>query len=241
MIAFAAGDLAHDRLAAAAHRQHVGLELGMLDRRREAVEAAPDVLRQQAEDVGHLRRVLADAQLVVEEEDADVDAVQQVVEVVGHLAELRDLALMLDVDRVELFVDRVQLLVGALQLLVRGHQLLVGRLQLLVGRLQLFDGRLQALLGEAQLRLERRHVVARRLGHVDRRLRRARQRRRPLVLVLDEKVAVADRLHRQLASSFSEARRPAVSSKRIGTPSRFTVSSIVSRVVPWVSLTITRS
>ena len=37
------------------------------------------------------------------------------------------------------------------------------------------------------------------------------------------------------------ARKPAVSSKRIGTPSKLTVSSIVSRVVPCVSLTITRS
>ena len=46
----------------------------MLDGRREAVEAAADVLRQQAEHAGDLRRELADAQLVVEEDDADVDA-----------------------------------------------------------------------------------------------------------------------------------------------------------------------
>src|SRR6266566_2682228 len=43
------------------------------------------------------------------------------------------------------------------------------------------------------------------------------------------------------SSSLAEGRRPAVSSKRIGRPSRFAVSSMVSRVVPCISLTITRS
>ena len=43
------------------------------------------------------------------------------------------------------------------------------------------------------------------------------------------------------SSSFSDARKPAVSSNRIGTPFKLIVSSIVSRVVPCVSLTITRS
>ena len=131
----------------------------MLDAVREPVERPPDVLREQLERARHLAREPADAQLIVEEEHADVDAVQQVVEVVGELGELRDLALVLGVDRVELLVDRVQLLVGALQLLVRGDELLVRGLELLVRRLELLDGRLQVLPGEAQLRLQRVHVL----------------------------------------------------------------------------------
>ena len=69
---------------------------------------------------------------LVEEDGADLRARQEVVHVVRQLGELRDLALVLGVDGVELLVDALELFVGALQLLVRRQELLVGRLQLLV-------------------------------------------------------------------------------------------------------------
>ena len=93
---------------------------------RERLDRPPDVVRHEVEGLGDLRRELADRELRVEEDRADVGARQQVVHVVGELGQLGDLALVLGVDRVELLVD-------ALQLLVRALQLLVGRLQLFVG------------------------------------------------------------------------------------------------------------
>src|SRR5690606_41613761 len=93
---------------------------------------SPDVLRLDAKDASDPRGVLADPQLVIEVERADVGPIEQVLHVAIELRELLDLTLVLGVDGIELLVDRMELFVGALELLVRGDELLVGGLQLLV-------------------------------------------------------------------------------------------------------------
>ena len=134
---------------------------------REGLDRPADVVREQAERVGDLRRELPDPQLAVEEDRADVGAGQEVVHVVGELGQLGDLALVLGVDRVELLVDALQLLVRALELFVRRLQLLVRGLELLVARFELLDRSLEAFFGGAQLGLERGELPLRYLIDVD--------------------------------------------------------------------------
>ena len=84
-------------------------------------------MRHQVERLCDLACELANPHLLVEKDRPDLGARQQVVHVVRELGQLRDLALILGVDGVELLVDALQFLVRALQLLVRGLQLLVDR------------------------------------------------------------------------------------------------------------------
>lgn len=84
----------------------------------------------------------------------NVDAVDQVRQVVAELRGGHDPALQFIVDGRQLFIGRLQFflggfefLVGALQLLVAGNDLFVGRFELLVDRLLRFDDRLQITLG----------------------------------------------------------------------------------------------
>ena len=160
-------EVALDRLPGRQHAPQIFDQLRVTHLVREGLDRPADVVRQQAEGVGDLRRELADPQLSVEEDRADVGAGQQVVHVVGQLGQLGDLPLVLGVDRVELLVDALQLFVRALQLFVRRLQLLVRGLQLLVARLELFDGRLQAFLRRSQLGFECRELLLRDLIDVD--------------------------------------------------------------------------
>ncbi len=98
--------------------RHILHESIVFDIGRKAVDSSANILRQDMENVGDPRREFADAQIAVEEDRADIDALQQVVHVAGQLCQLRDLALMFRVDGVQLFVDRVQFLVGTLEFLV---------------------------------------------------------------------------------------------------------------------------
>ncbi len=97
----------------------------------------------------------------IQEQRADVGAVEQVLDVVVQGRQLGVLLLILRVDGVELLVDGMELLVRALQLLVRGDELLVGRLQLFVGALELLDRGLEVFLGVGQLVLQHLHAVLR--------------------------------------------------------------------------------
>src|SRR6185312_11609776 len=90
------------------------------------------------------------------------------------LGELRDLPLVLGIDRVELLVDALELFVRALELLVRRLELLVGGRELLVARLELLDRRLQVLLRSLELRFDQRQLTARGLIEVDLPLRHLR-------------------------------------------------------------------
>ena len=215
------------------------ISVGAVEVVREVAERPADVVRDDAEDLGDPRRELADAQLAVEEQRADVGALEQVLDVVVELLQLGVLLLVLGVDGVELLVDRVQLLVRALQLLVRRDQLLVGRLHLLVGGLELLDRRLQGLVRVRELVLERRASRSlRQPGRVDatarwpaRPRRRARLRRRsapaPAARVRVEQrdqhvrrraVRIAQRLAEQRVRAGAPGHRHAVVARRCRRP-----------------------
>ena len=127
----------------------------------------PDVVGQQSKRLRNLRREFANAQLAVKEDRADLRAGQQIVHVVGQLGQLRDLALVLGVDGVQLLVHALEFLVGALQLLVRRLQFFVRGLQFLVARFELFDRRLEALLRRSQFSFERGQLLLRDLVDVN--------------------------------------------------------------------------
>ena len=99
--------------------------------------------------------------MLVEENGADIDVVEQVLHVVLHPGQLLDLGLQFGIHRDQLLIDRLQFFLGGLQLFVGGLKLLVGGLQFLVGGLQFLiggllflDGGLQILLGVGKFALQ---------------------------------------------------------------------------------------
>ena len=122
-----------------------------------------------------LRREPLDAQVVVQEDRGDLDAVKQVLHVAVGLRQLLDLRLQLGVDRLHFFVEGLQFLLGTVQFFVGALQFLVVRLQLLIrgaefllGGLHFFDGGLKALARAAEFLFQ--------FGRRDRRVRRRRRR-----------------------------------------------------------------
>ena len=105
------------------------------------------------EQVGDARREALDAQLRVEEQDADIGRRHQVLHVAVGARHAFELHLEFAVDGLQLLVDRLQLLLAGLQLLGGRAVLLVDRLQLLVGGAQLLVRPLIFLSRGAQLRL----------------------------------------------------------------------------------------
>ncbi len=162
-----AEELALDRLARREDVPEVVHELRVIHLVGERRDRAPDVVDDEVERLGDLGRELPDSELRIEEDRADLGAGQEVVHVVRQERQLRDLPLVLGVDRVELLVDALELLVRALQLFVRGLELLVRSLELFVGALQLLDRGLQVLLRVTELRLERGDLLARDLIQID--------------------------------------------------------------------------
>ena len=146
--------LPFDRGAAVDDLPCVVVQRREIEGEHDVADGTPDVLGSELDVVRQRRGVAPDVELGVEEQRADLGALEQVVHVGRQLAELGDLRLVLGVDGVELLVDRLQLLVGRLQLLVRRDELLVGGLQFL-------DRRLQALPGDLQLPFEHGDVELR--------------------------------------------------------------------------------
>ena len=142
-------------------------EVRDLDVRTDVLDRAPDVGGDQVQQLLRRRREAPDPSLVAQHDDRDLDAVEQVHEVVVDADELRVPVLQLLVQRrellvrgLELLLGGVELLVGGLELLVRREDLLVGRLQLLVGRLLLLDHGLEVLPGRDQLPRETLDLAA---------------------------------------------------------------------------------
>src|SRR5579871_6112116 len=89
-------------------------ELGVLDGIREGLDRAPYILREQVERVRNARGKLANLQLRIEKDRSHVGGRQEVLHVVRDFRQIRDLPLILRIDRVELLVDALELLIGAL-------------------------------------------------------------------------------------------------------------------------------
>ena len=118
-------------------------------------DAAADILFLNMKHAGNARRVLADAQISIEEQRSHVGAFQEVLHVGIQLAQFGDLPLKFGVYRVEFFVDRVEFLIRALQFFVGSDQLFVCRLQFFIARLNFFDRGLQRFACVEKLTLER--------------------------------------------------------------------------------------
>jgi hypothetical protein len=125
----------------------------------------PDVAGDQRVDLQRLARVAADGQLVVEEQRAGVDVVEQVLHVVLDAAQLLHLGIQFAVHRQHFFIERLQfffrgfqLFVGALQFFVGGLQFLVGGFELFVRRLLRLDGALQVFAGIGDFALQFAHT-----------------------------------------------------------------------------------
>jgi hypothetical protein len=82
---------------------------------------------------------VTDRQLVAEYQHGQIDAVQEIREIVRSLGQ--DCVAVL-----QLIIDRMQFFVGALQFLLRGLEFFVGALQFLIGGLDLLVRRQQFLI-----------------------------------------------------------------------------------------------
>ena len=110
----------------------------------------------------HGRREALYHHVVVEENSGDFRGIEQVLHVVGGLAQLLGLTEVLHVEGHELLIEALHFLLIGHGLLVGALQLLVGALQLLIGAFQLFhtafhvlNGGLEAVLGVLQLFFQR--------------------------------------------------------------------------------------
>ncbi len=126
-LAVAAHDPALAALAAAEHRFDLVPQVEIGNLADDVGQRPAAVAIHEVEDVLDRRREAADHQPLVEKDDRDLGALEQVAQIVVGAVELLDVAL-------QLVVDGVQLLVDGLQLLARSLQLLIGRLHLLVDR-----------------------------------------------------------------------------------------------------------
>ncbi len=139
------------------------------------VEVGPDVA-QRPVDVGgeqvHQPRGRGgeppQAQVRAQQDHRDMQAAEQVDQVVAEQAQLPVAVLQLLVEgrqlfvaRLELFLGGLELLVEALQLLVAGEDLFIRRLQLFVGAALVLDDRLQVLLRRRQLLFQPHHLAVR--------------------------------------------------------------------------------
>ncbi len=93
-----------------------------------APDGSSNILRQQLEELCNARSEATDAQGAVEKYRAHVRCREQVFHVLRQFRQLINLALVLSVDRVQLFVDGMQLLVRALKFFIGGNELFVGGL-----------------------------------------------------------------------------------------------------------------
>ena len=118
-----------------------------------SAERASDVGVDQARHVARLRREALHAQLLVEEDRRDLDAVDQVQQVVVRLLERLELLRELRVHGVQLLVERLRLLLRGLQLFVRALQLLVDGLHFLVRRGELLIRRLELVDRALEIRV----------------------------------------------------------------------------------------
>ena len=125
--------------------------------RFKSLKRRPDVRGDQVEDTLRHGGEAADGEVIAEHDDGDIDAGEQVGEVVVDLAELDVAGLQflveggqLLVGGLQFFLGGLQFLVGALQFLVAGLDFLVGRFEFLVGGLLLLDDGLQRLLAGGQ-------------------------------------------------------------------------------------------
>ena len=137
-----------------------------IDLELEAGIGRPTSLGIRPRTVAGLGREAADAEVGADHHHRQIDAVQQIGQVVIELGQQIVAVLHLLIDRVQLLVGRfefflggLQFFVGALQLFVAGLDFFVGGLQLLVGGFLRFDDGLQVFLGGGELLLELRDLL----------------------------------------------------------------------------------
>ena len=121
------GFVDHERVD---HRRDRRIEAGEREVWLEIRDRTPQISGDQIEHGARSWRESAHAPLGVDDDHRDLDARENVDQIVVRIAELM-------VSVLQLLVHRLELLVARLQLLLRGLDLLVARLQLLVRRLQL--------------------------------------------------------------------------------------------------------
>ena len=160
------GGLLGQRVEAAQDAVGVGQQLGIVEQHGEVGEGAADVGVDQAGHVPRARREAFHPERLIEEDRGDLDAVDQVQQVVVRLLEGLELLRELRVHGVELFVEGLRLFLRGLQLLVRALELFVDGLhflvrggELFVRRLELVDGALEVLSRVLELFLELRSGV----------------------------------------------------------------------------------
>src|SRR6266568_2098521 len=132
--------LALPRLKRFDHFQNHPVEVRHVEADLDVTEAAPDIGRDQVEELLRGGSKAPDGQVVLHHDHRDLHAGQQVVQVVVG-------AVHLEVAVLEFLIDGLQLLVGRLQLFLRGLQFLVGALDLFVGGLDFLVRRFQFLIG----------------------------------------------------------------------------------------------
>ena len=114
-------------------------------------QGAAHVAEDEVDDAAGGRGEAHDAQLVIDENGADVGAGQQVVHVIVGPREAEDFGLEFGVDRIEFLVERLQLLLGGLEFFVGRLQFFVDGLHFLVGGLEFLAGALQLFVGAAEV------------------------------------------------------------------------------------------
>ncbi len=136
-------------------------EVGHVDIGFDVTDGATHVGGDQVQDLFGHGREAANAQLVIDDDDGDLHAAQQVDQVAVGPAQLLVAAVQFLVDGVEFLVGGlqflaggVQLFIGALQLLVAGEDLLIGGLELLVGGFEFLDDGLEVFAAGGQFVLE---------------------------------------------------------------------------------------
>src|SRR5216117_733924 len=137
------------------------LQVGEIRTQSDVPDRPADVRRDEAEHLPRHGSKPPDPPVAAEHDDGNIDADEQVVQIVVEQGLVGISVLQLLVHGRELFVDRLELLLRGLELLIRALQFLVARLELLVGRLQLLVGRfpllddvLQELLGRREFLVE---------------------------------------------------------------------------------------
>src|SRR5438477_6532320 len=166
-VAFAGGNFLFDDLSVADDLQDHLLEAGNRDAGIDVEEGTSDVGLDQAEGALSHGGEAANGGVGTEHDDGEVDAGQQIGEIVVHGGDVGVAVAQLVVDGVELFVGGLQflfggfqLLVGALQFFVAGEDFFVRGLQLFVCCYLSFDYGLQIFLGGGELLLELEDVIA---------------------------------------------------------------------------------
>ena len=92
----------------------------------ERVNVPSDILRNQAECFCDPQSKFPNLQITVEENRINLNTIQQILHIIGHLNQLGDFSLVLRIDGIQLLVDAVQFFVGALKFLVGCDEFLIG-------------------------------------------------------------------------------------------------------------------